>query len=454
MQKVKDIFSDYSSEQGNICEADFLKANLYKKSNRLEVCLTSANKISIGEISEFEDYIVDRFKVGSARIEIQYENIDVEPTIENDWQDLVTYMSRKAPMTRAILRNSTVIVDDSTVCVDLKIKGADLLSSKKFDKGLEHLIYNLYNKRFKVKFEEDPQKSKEEYDKYLKEQEHEAILHIQEMARREAEERAKAPAPVATQIDGEEANEEHIDVEQSNGLIIGKTSTFRSKFASISDINDSTTKVNVEGEVINVTSRDIKNNRTIISFSIDDGNASITCKSFVDTNLVPGIMEHLKEGQGVKVDGNAKFDDYANEITIMANNVVISTFKLAGKESSNEKASVSEGGEAEQSPLIYGRSLNIKAPKTKIIDINNDTDRVCLEGEVISTDTRDIKGDRTILMFNLYDGTSTMTMKAFIETKKTKEVLGRLKNAKGIKNQQEGKTLRKLKELNFICTPK
>ena len=233
MQKVKDIFSDYSSEQGNICEADFLKANLYKKSNRLEVCLTSANKISIGEISEFEDYIVDRFKVGSARIEIQYENIDVEPTIENDWQDLVTYMSRKAPMTRAILRNSTVIVDDSTVCVDLKIKGADLLSSKKFDKGLEHLIYNLYNKRFKVKFEEDPQKSKEEYDKYLKEQEHEAILHIQEMARREAEERAKAPAPVAKQIDGEEAKEEHIDVEQSNGLIIGKTSTFRSKFASI-----------------------------------------------------------------------------------------------------------------------------------------------------------------------------------------------------------------------------
>ena len=452
MQKVKDIFSDYSSEQGNICEADFLKANLYKKSNRLEVCLTSANKISIGEISKFEDYIVDRFKVGSARIEIQYENIDVEPTIENDWQDLVTYMSRKAPMTRAILRNSTVIVDDSTVCVDLKIKGADLLSSKKFDKGLEHLIYNLYNKRFKVKFEEDPQKSKEEYDKYLKAQEHEAILHMQEMARREAEERAKAPAPVTTQIDGEEVKEEHIDVEQSNGLIIGKTSTFRSKFASISDINDSTTKVNVEGEVINVTSRDIKNNRTIISFSIDDGNASITCKSFVDTSLVPGIMEHLKEGQGVKVDGNAKFDDYANEITIMANNVVISTFKLAGKEeSSDERASVSEGGEAEQSPLIYGRSLNIKAPKTKIIDINNDTDRVCLEGEVISTDTRDIKGDRTILMFNLYDGTSTMTMKAFIETKKTKEVLGRLKNAKGIKLEGVAKYDNFAKEITVMA---
>ena len=134
MQKVKDIFSDYQNVNDKICEADFQKANLYKKSNRLEVCLTSANKITINEISKFEDYIVNRFKVGSARIEIQYENIDIEPTIENDWQELVTYMSRKAPMTRAILRNSTVDITDSTVCVDLKIKGADLLCSKKFDK--------------------------------------------------------------------------------------------------------------------------------------------------------------------------------------------------------------------------------------------------------------------------------------------------------------------------------
>ena len=31
---------------------------------------------------------------------------------------------------------------------------------------------------------------KEEYEQYLKVQEHEAILHVQEMARKEAEERA------------------------------------------------------------------------------------------------------------------------------------------------------------------------------------------------------------------------------------------------------------------------
>ena len=433
MQKVKDVFSDYLNKDENIFNADFLKANLYKKSNRLEVCVTSNEKLPIKEVSHFEDYIINRFKVSSARIEIQYVDIDVEPTIELDWPELVTYMSKKEPMTRAILRNSSVCVEENNVRVDLKIKGADLLCAKKFDKGLEHLIYNLYNKKFKVSFFEEEQKSQEEYDRYLKAQEHEAILHMQEMARLEAEERALNKAKENSNITGAVENGETVvmAVPGQPGLIFGKTVNFRSVFAPIGSINNSTTKVNVEGEIVNVTSREIKNNRTIISFSIDDGSNSITCKAFVDTTLVPTILEKLKEGKGVKVDGNAKFDDYSNEIQIMANNIVESSFKTSSNDTENlEKLDEPK----EQSPLIYGRSLSIKVEKVNIIDINNESDRVCLEGEIVSFgDSRDIKGDRTIIMFNLYDGTSTMTIKAFIDTKKSKEIMGRLKKAKGIK---------------------
>ena len=190
MQKVKDIFSDYLNKDELINNADFLKANLYKKSNKLEVCLTSNEKITIDEISNFEQYLIKRFSVQKAIIEIQYENVEIQPTLEEDWKKLVAYMSQKEPMTRAILKDSKVKVEDGTVCVSLQIKGKDLLCSKKFDKGLEHLLFNLYNKRYKIVFEENELHSKEEYNKYLEKQEHEAILHIQEMAKKEAEERA------------------------------------------------------------------------------------------------------------------------------------------------------------------------------------------------------------------------------------------------------------------------
>ena len=454
MQKVKDIFSDYENTEDKIVDAEFLKANLYKKSNRLEVCLTSNNKITIDEVSRFEDYIVNRFKVGSSRIDITYENVDVVPTVEQDWDSLVTYMSKKEPMTRAILRNSTVNVNDSTICVALKIKGKELLTKKKFDKGLERLTKNLYGKNFKVVFEEDDKESKEEYEKYMKAQEHEAIIHMQEMAKREAEERRKEEEQKQAKEIEKAYEESHVD---ENGnvieskLIFGKTENFKSVSAKIADINDSTSKVNVEGQVTNVSTREIKNNRTILSYSLDDGEASIICKSFVDTPIVPKILEKLKEGVGIKVDGKAQYDEYAQEITIIGNNVVESSFKLQSTKENAENQEGSSEESEEQSPLIYGRSLTIKTPKMNIVDINNDTDRVCLEGEIISTDTRDIKGDRTILMFNLYDGTSTMTMKAFVETKKTKEIMGRLKGAKGIKIDGVAKYDNFAKEITVMC---
>ena len=432
MQKVKDIFSDYQNKNEKINEAEFIKADLYKKSNRLEVCLTSNEKITIEEISHFEDYIINRFKVLNARIEIEYKDATIEQTIEQDWKALVTYMCNKEPMSKAMLCNSTVSVSNSTICVTLKMKGKDFLCSKKFDKGLEHLAYNLYGKRYKVTFEEEAETSKEEYEKYIKAQEHEALLHMQEMARREAIEKANRPT-VSVSEDGQvvaSSGESVSNSDKPEGLIIGKTINIKSKFAAISNINDSTTKVNIEGEITNVTSRDIKNDRVIVSFSVDDGESNIICKAFIDSNVKNSVLEQLKEGQGVKVDGTAKYDDYANEITIMANNVIKSSFKL---NKSSEPGEEKSGEPEEKSPLIYGRSLNIKTPMMKIIDINNDTDTVCVEGEIISTDTRDIKGDRTIVMFNLYDGTSTMTIKAFVESKKTKEVMGRLKGAKGIK---------------------
>ena len=48
-------------------------------------------------------------------------------------------------------------------------------------------------------------------------------------------------------------------------------------------------------------------------------------------------------------------------------------------------------------------------------------------------DSRELKSGKFLVMFDLYDGTSTITCKAFVAPEKLKEVMGRLKGAKGIK---------------------
>ena len=76
----------------------------------------------------------------------------------------------------------------------------------------------------------------------------------------------------------------------------------------------------------------------------------------------------------------------------------------------------------EVTPLILGRNQNIKDPQVKVIDVSIDSGKICLEGEIINTDSRELKSGKFLFMFDLYDGTSTITCKAFIEKEKFKQV--------------------------------
>ena len=90
--------------------------------------------------------------------------------------------------------------------------------------------------------------------------------------------------------------------------------------------------------------------------------------------------------------------------------------------------------EAEEvTPLILGRNPNIKENLVKVADLSVDSGKIALEGEVIHTDSRELKNGKHLLMFDVYDGSSTITCKAFVEADKAKTVMGRIQGAKGIK---------------------
>ncbi len=87
----------------------------------------------------------------------------------------------------------------------------------------------------------------------------------------------------------------------------------------------------------------------------------------------------------------------------------------------------------EKSPVILGRGTNIKEQKVDIRDLSVDSGRVLLDGEILSMESKETKSGKVLISFNLYDKTSTITCKAFTVPEKAKEVLGRLKDAKGVK---------------------
>ena len=80
-----------------------------------------------------------------------------------------------------------------------------------------------------------------------------------------------------------------------------------------------------------------------------------------------------------------------------------------------------------------GTSQNITETLVKVEDLGVDDGKIALQGEVIYAEDRTLKSGKTLYSFDLYDGTSTITCKAFLNKENAKKTMKRITNAKGIK---------------------
>ena len=86
----------------------------------------------------------------------------------------------------------------------------------------------------------------------------------------------------------------------------------------------------------------------------------------------------------------------------------------------------------DNSSLIYGRKTSRKDPVIRIVDITPDEGKVTIEGELSNIESKELKSGKILVSFDLYDGSSSMTCKAFLKPGEDGEVLVRLNQAKGV----------------------
>ena len=344
MQKyIKDVFVDYQNDNP-LLDAQIENINLYKKTNKLQVEVSSANQIHINEMEDFENYLIKRFHVDKALIDIHYKDIQIEQDVEKQWSTVINYVTKKEPFSKAILTGSKLDVSGKNISVKLALKGADFLLAKKFDKGLEHLLSNIYNENYLVKFEENladnyeeilEQKRKREEEEVLKflkvqaDQEAKEAREKKKEEKREMAEKQNTAVQASVSAPNEskpvEPKVEEKTEEKDTPLIIGRNMNLKGDPIKIKDISVDSDKVVVDGELIadSMDSREIKNGeKVILMFNVYDGTSSITCKAFLDADKFKSVSKRIKGSKGLKVDGVAKYDQFAKEITIMANTII------------------------------------------------------------------------------------------------------------------------------------
>ena len=309
---VRDVFKDYK-EQNNIIDAEIENVNLFKKSKKLEVKLKTVKSLNIRDIESFEKYLTERFQIEKVEFDINVLNVNettnFDEKLKEDWKCIVSYLSKKIPLTKAILKSSSVEIKDNKVIVVLENKNAEFLHSYEMDKELEKIIKNTYGRKVKVEYKENiTEEGLKKQSEYLEKLEKNACqdlmneINLQNEIAAQIKQKEKEAKEAETQEDGKKP------------LIFGRTDKIKEQVVKIEDLTSDYGRVALEGKVISVDSRELKNGKTLAMFNVYDGTSTITCKSFIEADKAGQVIGRLKQAKRVKIQGNAQYDNFAKEL--------------------------------------------------------------------------------------------------------------------------------------------
>ena len=468
-RKIGDLFSDYKTNS-NIEDAEIARMNLLKKINTLEIEMQAKEYIEIKEIWYFEKFLRQRFQFEQVHIKIKYaEGVRKKP-IADEWENIVCLMAHKYPLMKPLLLlKSQIEVTENQINVYMKIQGADFLKARKLDRELESVIENIFGKKYIVNIEErinaeevlkQKEKAKQVQQKAIENVMREAMEAQRMAAEKQAQNSgenmqnnhqqqshqnpsaqnyeqypASEMPPISEGVynDADYAMPTETDMgyipempenEEPSNIIFGKPSRAKETLFKIKDITSNDSRVTIEGRIVSCECKETKTGKGMLIFEIYDGTGIMNCKAFAkDITEGNEVSEKIQSAKAIKVTGKSGMDAYAGDLTVMAN-IIIEISDEGMPQLPEEDTS---------SPLILGNSMNISDPLVKITDLNAESGNVCIDGEILGMEDKETKTGKVILSINIYDGTSTMTCKAFLPGKNAKNIVKRLGKTKAVK---------------------
>ena len=468
-RKIGDLFSDYKTNS-NIEDAEIARMNLLKKINTLEIEMQAKEYIEIKEIWYFEKFLRQRFQFEQVHIKIKYaEGVRKKP-IADEWENIVCLMAHKYPLMKPLLLlKSQIEVTENQINVYMKIQGADFLKARKLDRELESVIENIFGKKYIVNIEErinaeevlkQKEKAKQVQQKAIENVMREAMEAQRMAAEKQAQNSGEnmqnnhqqqshqnpsaqnyeqypasemPPIPEGVYNDADYAMPTDADMgyipempenEEPSNIIFGKPSKAKETLFKIKDITSNDSRVTIEGRIVSCECKETKTGKGMLIFEIYDGTGIMNCKAFAkDITEGNEVSEKIQSAKAIKVTGKSGMDAYAGDLTVMAN-IIIEISDEGMPQLPEEDTS---------SPLILGNSMNISDPLVKITDLNAESGNVCIDGEILGMEDKETKTGKVILSINIYDGTSTMTCKAFLPGKNAKNIVKRLGKTKAVK---------------------
>jgi len=289
--------------------------NANSSERKMEVTVVSEELIPYDIIEDYKKSVCNRYALNEFILRVKYENLTIEDIdISLYYKNLVFYVNEIISGVRHLFLDSRAEYADGIFTIHC-MYGVEMLNTLKCGETIKKLIKAQLKADVEVVFldecdEEDLQRKREEELSHL------AI---------------EAPPPPVQTSTPAPAN----DGEEESDVIYGKDITAEVP-AKIKEISEDMGQVVIAGEIITLDSRELKSEKTLLTFVLADNSGAYSCKVFLPKTKAKQILGNVKKGMAVKVKGKVQYDTYAKENIIMVGSVVKT--KLASrKDNAKEK---------------------------------------------------------------------------------------------------------------------
>ena len=331
MKKLGEVFNPYlldSKLPDEISGGLLEKLNINSKTRSISLSVHFERLISRDTLFSAEKQIaMSTLTLGSVRIHPVFDsslfNAEYFP-------ELYKAIKREIPSIHGTLNNAFVDYDGKNIRISLNNGGKSLLDAKGFDKAFTKLVNDEFGIHVGVVYDGtlEVEAESEEYIQSIKNAEEK----IHREAIQKAEEFYKDDTSIQDAVREKRISDATSEIEIREGdylrpQIIESTirplygRTIKGKIMPISTIAGDTGRIVVWGDVFEIEKKVTKSgDKNIFSIDITDYTNSTTVK-VINTIKDTQVLEGLKKGDTIVVQGDVEYDKYANELVLIARSI-------------------------------------------------------------------------------------------------------------------------------------
>ncbi len=250
--------------------------------------------------------------------------------------NLKELLVEKYPSSCGYLCDCKTEILDNEVVFHLSSSGVDYLMSP-----LRELSTTIYNETgLNIKINAIPIDNEQDYDKQSNSKRKEVIkkaIDIQTAENAASENRPKLQQPKPSEQNAyKKPRAKPLEIKKNESIIFGKP--VEDKPVGIDVVANELGRVTIKGDVFFVETREIKaKNLTVINFDVTDYTSSIRVSKVMDTAKAIPIIEGVKVGEHLIVQGMMSYNTFERENVINPTSIVMSKKEVKRKDTAEKK---------------------------------------------------------------------------------------------------------------------